>query len=314
MHRWLTAFIAAASIQAAAAAEAQSTYQPPRTANGRPDLQGVWATAFLTGLERPDDVKDLVLAPKEAEQLAARFLTYTPEVVDPDANFGTDFKLAVVRGGYRSSLLIEPADGKIPLSAHALTLTANYQKLNDNGFDNPEERPNIERCIIGWGQAPLRPEHGFVPNQIVQTPDAIVLMTEDVGGLRIVHMTGKPPPDAMRSYEGYSAGHWEGDTLVIETTHLRRDDPIREMVDRAIVAGPDSKIIERLTRVSETELLAQFTIEDPKLYARPWLAEFSLTLSNKPTYEYACHEANYALHNILRAGRLGKQPVAGQKR
>jgi hypothetical protein len=287
-----------------APALAQETYRPPRAADGHPDLQGVWATGFLTALERPDDIPDLIVPPEQAPALAAKFLSYTPDVVDPDANFITHFTLAVVRGTYRSSLLVEPRDGKLPFTPAALAAVARGQR---SSFDDPEERPTVERCLIGWGQAPMRPEHGFTPVQIVQTPDAIVIQTEDVGGLRIIHMTGDPPPNAVRSYEGWSRGRWEGETLVVETTHLRADDPLREHFDRPIIVGPNSRIIERFTRLSDTELLEQFTVEDPTLYTRPWMAEFSLTLTDKPSYEYACHEANYSLTGILTAARLGRQ-------
>lgn len=291
-----------------AAAQTVEPYRAPRAIDGRPDLQGVWATAFLTPMERPDEIKELVAPPEKVRALSARLLSYTPDVVDPDANFGTDYTLAIVRGEYRSSLVVDPPDGKMPYSAKALASVARDQALADFAFDNPEERPTVERCIVGWGQAPLRPEHGFTPTQIVQTRDAVVLMTEDVGGLRVVHIgDASPPPEAVRSWEGYSVGHWEGDTLVIETTHLRTDDPYRDVVGRAIVVGPKSRIVERLTRLSDTELLEQFTVDDPDLYTRPWLAEFSLTRSDKPTYEYACHESNYALTNMLRAGRRGRQ-------
>ena len=312
MTRWIAALIAAGLVLtlAHAAAQTPGAYHPPRTSDGRPDLQGVWASAFLTGLERPEDVKDLVLAPAAARQLARKFLSFTPIVVDPDANFGTDYQLAIVRGSFRSSLLIDPPNGRMPFSALALAAVARGQDRNDHAFDNPEERPTVERCVVGGGQAPLRPEHGFTPTQIIQSREAIVLMTEDVGGPRIVHLTGAPPPAALRSYEGYSAGHWDGDTLVVETTHLRRDDPYRDTVDRTVLVGPNSRIIERFTRLSDTELLEQFTVEDTDLYTQPWLAEFSLTFSPQPTFEYACHEANYALTNMLRAARLGRQETA----
>jgi len=309
MVRWLATCATAAIILSPMTAGAQTAepYHPPRTADGHPDLQGVWATAFMTGLERPDDVKELVLAPKEAAELSKRFHGYVPQVVDPDANFIGDFTLAVVKGGYRSSLIVDPGDGKLPLTAASKEAVAKFNKAPETTFDNPEERDSWERCIIGGGQAPMRPEHGFTPVQIVQTPEAIVIMIEDVGGLRIVNMTGSPPPNAVRSREGYSAGHWEGDTLVIETTHFMPIDRFRSTVDTALILGPQSKVIERYTRVSDTELLEQFTIEDPTLYTKPWLAEYSLTRSDKKTYEYACHEHNYSLTNVLRAARLGRQ-------
>src|SRR5262249_53374139 len=143
--------------------------------------------------------------------------------------------LAVVKGGYRSSLIVDPGDGKLPLTPASKEAVSKFNQAPVTTFDNPEERDNWERCIIGGGQAPMRPEHGFTPVQIVQTRDAIVIMIEDVGGLRVVHMTGSPPPDAVRSREGYSAGHWEGDTLVIETTHFLPGDRFRGTVDTALI-------------------------------------------------------------------------------
>ena len=296
-------------LQGLASARAQS-YEPPRTADGHPDLHGVWGTGFFTGLERPDGVKDLVVSSESAKKLAAEALGHVPQVVDPDANFIQHFQLAVVKGEARTSLLVIPADGKLPLTDAAKKTAKAVAEQTEYSFDNPEERDSWERCLIGGGQAPTRPQHGFVPMQIVQTRDAIVMMTEDVGGLRVIHMTGAPPPDALRSLEGYSAGRWEGDTLVVETTHLRPDDPFRWTVDAIVMVGPNSRVIERFTRVSDTELVEQFTVEDPGLYTTPWLAEFSMTRTDKPAYEYACHESNYALTNILVAARLGRQPRA----
>src|SRR5262245_5072340 len=247
MVRWLAACAAAIIAQSLTPASPQTaeSYRPPRTADGRPDLQGVWATAFMTGLERPDDVKDLVLSPKEAAELSKRLHGYVPQVVDPDANFIGDFTLAVVKGGYRSSLIVDPSDGKLPLTDASKEAVTRFNKAPETTFDNPEERDSWERCIIGGGQAPMRPEHGFTPVQIVETPSTIVIMIEDVGGLRIVNMTGSPPPDSVRSREGYSAGRWEGDTLVIETTHFLPNDQFRSTVDTALILGPNSRVIER---------------------------------------------------------------------
>jgi hypothetical protein len=301
----VAALAGAAQIAPAQIAPAQ-TYQPPRTADGHPDLQGVWGTGFLTGLQRPPGVKELVVSGEAAKAGAREALTHIPSVVDPDSNFITDFQLAVVRGQTRTSLLVTPDDGQLPLTPKGAEAANRGDHQSETSFDNPEERDNWERCLIGGGQAPTRPQHGYVPMRIVQTPDAIVMMTEDVGGLRVIDMAGHAPPAALTSLEGYSAGRWEGDTLVVETTHMRGSD-YRGMVDTTVLAGPKARVVERFTRVSDTELVEQFTVEDPDYYARPWLAEFSMTRTDKPMYEYACHESNYALTNILRAARRGLQ-------
>jgi hypothetical protein len=286
------------------------TWQPPRLADGHPDLQGTWGTGFFTTLQRPPGVKGLVVKGDDAKAMVKDALTHIPKVVDPDSNFIMDFQLAVVRGEARTSLIVSPDDGQLPLTPKGVEAANRGDHQWEASYDNPEERDNWERCVIGGGQAPTRPQHGYTPMQIVQTPDAIVMMTEDAGGLRVIDMTGHPPPAALTSLEGYSAGHWEGDTLVVETTHMRADNLYRGTVDTTVVVGPKAKVIERFTRVSDTELVEQFTVEDPDYYAKPWLAEFSMTRTDKPMYEYACHESNYALTNILRAARMGLQDKA----
>jgi hypothetical protein len=225
-------------------------------------------------------------------------------VVDPDFAFYNLRNLVEVKGTLRTSLIMEPADGKLPFTPAGLKTTEEYDRLFMNGFDNPEERDNFERCVAGMLQAPIRPFPAPIPFLFVQTPDQMVIWGEDVQAMRIVYMKGEPPPQALRSREGWSAGRWEGDTLVITTTHLRGDDPFRATMARSLVVGADSRVVERLTRVSETELHYEFTIEDQTIYARPWRAEFSFRLKpDEKVYEYACHEANYSMVNMLKAGR-----------
>jgi hypothetical protein len=276
----------------------------------------VWETTFLTNLERPEFVKDLVVTPDQEPALAKKFIEGAPEVTDPDFQILGISNLSVVKGEVRSSHIVDPADGQLPYSEKGLKLALHSLQLDETGFDNPEERPTFERCLAGVGQAPIRPLGGFtIPMLIVQTGDSLVMAVEDVAALRVVHLDGRmPPPDALRSYEGYSAGRWEGDTLVVVTTHSRKDDPYRGLIGRPILVGPDSKVLERFTRLSATELLYEFTVEDPDLYAKPWRAEFSFALSDTHAYEYACHEANYSMVNMLLAGRLGKQPKPGEKK
>ena len=162
----------------------------------------------------------------------------------------------------------------------------------------------MERCLEGFVYAPFRPAPLLLPLRIVQTRDAIVIAAEDVAGLRTIHVGGAPPPEMMRSIEGYSSGHWEGATLVVLTTHFRADDPGRFTPGRPLLLSSKTKVTERFTRLSEVELLYQYTVEDPDLYTRPWTGEFSMTRYDGPVYEFACHEGNeYSMTDVLRGGR-----------
>lgn len=149
----------------------------------------------------------------------------------------------------------------------------------------------------------MRPFAQTLTHLFVQTPREIVVATEDVGSPRVIHIDGSPPPAAVTTYEGWSQGRWDGDTLVVETTNMRTDDPARPVFGGFIMVESDSKLVERFTRVAQDELLYQFTVEDTDLYTAPWLVEYSFTLQDAGIYEYACHEANYSMVNILLGGR-----------
>ena len=153
----------------------------------------------------------------------------------------------------------------------------------------------------------------LLPRQIVQTRDHVIISSEDSAGVRVIHLGGERPPDVMRSVGGYSVGRWENDTLVVETTHLRADDPARSGTSRPLLFSPRTRIIERFTRVSPTELFYRFTVEDDELYTRPWTGEFSMTRHDGPIYEYACHEGNYSLPNILRGGQAEAARLAAER-
>ena len=169
-------------------------------------------------------------------------------------------------------------------------------------FDHAGQRPLVERCMESYGDPPMRSIPYFIPRQIFQNRDHFVMLTEDPTGLRIIRLGAEPPPDSVRSTQGYSIGHWEGDTLVVRATNLRADDPVRFGVGRALLIGRETKIEERFTRVSQTELRYRYTVEDDELYTQPWSGEFSMVLWDEPIYEYACHEGNYSLPNSLRGG------------
>ncbi len=310
MLRFQTALLIALALPASLCAQAQTPrsdlhQEAPRTASGRPDFQGVWGWAFLTGMERPHGFKNLVVTPEQAPALVKEIIAHYPVVIDPEFQLQGVRALSVVGGAMRSSLVVTPSDGQLPFTEAALAAMKRVDDRENPGFDDPEERSTSDRCLAGMGQPPIRTLPGFIPLQIVQTKNDLVVMVEDVQGFRDIHLDGAPPPrDVMRTFDGWSAGRWDGDTLVVETTHLRADDPTREYIGRSIMVSPQSRVVERLTFVSRDEILYQFTVEDPALYTQPWLAEFVMHRSDKRTYEYACHEGNYGLVNILKAGRV----------
>jgi hypothetical protein len=302
------------ALSGAALAQQADRYAVPRTEHGHPDFQGVWATAFLTMLERPPGVANLIASPEQAQALVAAIRGGMPALVDPDFFVHDIRQLATVKGEYRTSLIVDPEDGRIPFTKAGLDLVARIRTRDAQQFDHPEQRPLVERCLENLGYAPMRAVPVFLPRQIVQTRDHVVIMSEDAVGLRLIHLNGASRPASLRSVEGYSVGRWEGDTLVVRTTHLRTDDPARMVIGRPILLSPDSAITERFTRVSDTELFYRFTVEDASLYTRAWSGEFSLTRHDVRTYEYGCHEGNYSLPNSLRGGQAEAARLAETKR
>lgn len=318
------AAVCLAALAGPAAAQASvgaGAYQPPRLADGHPDLQGDWANKWLTPVEKTALGNDLSVSAERAaayvkliRRVAAQLgeIALDPEAADPDSQ-----SLAVVRGQYRTRLIVEPADGLLPYTPEALKIVTARQALywrqiSGKAADDPEERLTWERCLAGMGQAPLMITWAInMARRVVQTPDALVIWSEAGGETRIVRIGGKPAPAVIRTFLGDSIGHWEGDTLVVETTGFRSDDQFRlVLVGRPIMVGPDSKVVERFTRVADGELLYQFTVVDPAIYAKPWLAEYSMVRATEPMYEFACHEGNYSLPGILKGARMREQRAA----
>ncbi len=276
----------------------------PRTPDGRPDLQGFWVAAFITPMERPDGFDALIVPPERVAEAVKEMTPEIDEVVDPEIYFNPfPTNLLEMNGAFRSSTIIEPADGKLPFTALAQAAIKQY----DNAFDNPEERPGAERCVDSLIHPPLQAISLLIPIQIVQTPAALFLLTEDIDPGRLVSMNAAPQPEIIRTRSGQSRGRWDGDTLVIETDHFAVEQPTGIEWRNAALITEDSRTIERFRALSADSLLYQFTVEDPSLYKQPWLAEFIVTRTQRPVYEYACHEGNHGIMNILGAARLGKQ-------
>lgn len=278
----------------------------PRTQDGRPDLSGVWLAASLTPLERRSKDQPVVLAPEAAASLIAGELAFLQAdgVEDPDVTHFSVRNLTVVRGEARSSLIVEPADGQLPLTDAARSSSARSGDLMMNGRDDPEQRPGPERCLTSFAHAPIRVFPLEVPFSLVQTSDTLVLTHEDVPNARIIPFGAQALSPRFPSISGTSRGAWEGDTLVVRTTHISEHFPYRDVFGPPIMVGPHSVVVERFTLVSPDEINYQFTVEDPALYTAPWLGEFTFRRSDFQVLEYACHEANYTMVNVLLAGRV----------
>lgn len=240
-------------------------------------------------------------------------------------NQGTAYM--VVDGQIRTSIVIDPPDGHIPpFNAAAKARGAGGRggrPTSDQGesqevraatrrgeFDDPEERPLSERCLLGFGSTsgpPALPDYFYNDlHQIVQTPDSIMILTEMVHDARVVRMNAQHLPQNIRRWMGDSVGHWDGDTLVIDTTNFTDKTRFRGSTENL-------HVIERLTRIDANTLLYRFTVEDPKTWDRAWTGEMTWPLTKQPIYEYACHEGNYALGDVLRGARRQEAEEAAAK-
>jgi hypothetical protein len=333
------------------AAKAPSkSYTPPRTADGHPDLQGTYDLATITPLERLPGLT-AVLTPQQAATLeqyeiqrkakddapiqgdrkappvggdktpAKSYLEVLERLGGGPVGGYNQFWLdsgsqyTVVDGQIRSSIVVDPADGKVPpytagarkrIAAGRATPTSDAGESQATGvdppgaYDNPEQRPLSERCLLGFGSTsgpPALPDY-FYNNlhQIVQTKDSIMILTEMVHDARIIRMNAQHLPKTIRKWLGDSVGHWEGDTLVVDTTNFTDKTRFHE-------ASENLHVVERFTRTDDHRLLYRFTIDDPDTWDKSWTGEYTWPATDKPIYEYACHESNYALGDVLRGAR-----------
>lgn len=286
------------------------SYVVPRTEYGQPDFQGVWSTRFNTMLERPPGLP-LVLGPEQAAGFAQAVAQGSQDNTDPDIDRLGPPVLAVVKGEHRSSVIVYPENGILPYNERGLAESNYHYFKEDFDFDHPEQRPGVERCTESWGSPPMRAFMYQLFHGIVQTKDKIAIVSEENVPLRVIHMDGQSRPDVIRNFEGHSVGHWEGDTLVVETTHYSQNYPARATVARPMLISSEAKVIERFTRVSEDELFYQYTVDDPTYYTEPWRGEFSFTRDPaNHIYEYACHEGNYSMIGALRGARIQEAQAA----
>src|SRR5438034_2098104 len=281
-----------------------------RTPDGQPDLQGTWSWATITPFERPPEFAEKeFLTEQEASKYEKEVLARnnmdrrdgTPEqdVGRAYNDFWWDRGTHIVKTR-RTALVIDPKDGKIPPINTAGRERQNERLAANRGheFDGPENRPLPERCLILQGAGPPITPTAYNNNvQIVQGPGYVSLLIEMGHEVRIIPTDGRPHlPPHVRQWKGDSRGHWEGDTLVVETTNFSSKNPFRG-------SSENMKLTERLRRLDADTLVYQFTVEDPATWERPWTVEIPVTKSQGQLFEYACHEGNYGMAGALAGAR-----------
>jgi hypothetical protein len=299
----------------------------PRTPDGHPDLQGVWTNNSLTPLQRPKDVSgkefytEAELADiqkKQRERLALDDVEGEPpanhsgipgapaETVHYDhAQFGLDWLQTRVAWNLRTSLIVGPEGTIPPLTPAARDRIASRQaKEKGHELDGPENRPLGARCLARENVGPpLLPTRYNSNLQIVQGPGYVAIETEEIHDVRVIPTDGRPHISKnIRQWMGDSVGHWEGDTLVVDTTNFTDQTPFK--------GAQNLHVVERIRRADDETILYQFTVEDPGMWTKPWSGEVPIKKIQGQLYEYACHEANYGLENTLRGARVAEAEAA----
>ena len=334
----------------------------PRTSYGRPDLSGIYDTATLTPVQRPERYgNNLFLTEEEAAEIEAREPQALAEAfnipternrherhtgggppVGGDGSSGAAGNVGgyntfwmdrgtaafQIDGRFRTSIIVDPPNGRrpplTPEAREAAMARVGLGRENtgtawwilENGpdapgpYDDPETRPLGERCLLGFGSTsgpPMLPVLYNNLKRIVQTDDYVMILVEMVHDARIIRMNEEHAPPEIRSWLGDSVGHWEGDTLVVDTTNFK-DTPALNGASR------DLHVVERFTRLDADTLLYQFMVDDLTIWSTKWSGEYVWPATSNRMYEYACHETNYALGGILRGARILEDEARGQSR
>lgn len=315
---------------------AQAPASSLRTPDGRPDLQGIWTFRTITPLERPRELaskatltaEEAAAYEKEVNRSQNRDLInpkeggagiYVPDTeggVVPYNEFWYDRGTKVV-GSRRTSLIVDPADGRLPPLTPAAQKKADAQReigrQEQRGrphANNPEDRGVGDRCIMGFNSGPPMLPGGYNQNvQIVQTPRHIVILNEMIHSARLIPLDGRPH-GVIRQWAGDSRGRWEGDTLVVDTINFYGQTSLNG-------SGPNMHLVERFTRVTPAMINYEITVENPDTWTKPWSAALPLMRLDDQVarvFEYACHEGNYSLESVLRGARLAEKTGAPNNR
>jgi hypothetical protein len=307
---------------APASAAGSKAYKAPRTPDGQPDLQGFWTNSTYVPLQRPNGVTKEIYTPEEAEAAikaaAAREAEQTEPGTTADVHydftqFGLDRSQSTFARNLRTSLIVDPPDGRIPpvnaTGQKRQQERAAARKAAGGQYDAVENMPIGSRCIIMGGAGPPMMNAGYNANyQIVQAPGYVMILTEMIHDVRIIPLDGRSqPPSGVKQWVGLSRGRWEGDTLVVETTNFNGKNAFQG-------SSENLKVTERFTRTADDMITYRFTVEDPQTWDRPWTAEAPLAKTDGPIFEFACHETNYGIANILAGARADEKKAAEQKK
>jgi len=300
------------------AALTMAAARPAAAQNRRePNLAGIYSFSTVTPLQRPAALADkATLTDAEAAAFEAeenkrlnRDL-FDPEKGQPSAGYAPRAQGGVLsynefwyeRGSKltrdrRTSLIVDPPSGTIPFTDAARRRVAEMRQHSDSGMgDSYSDRPLADRCLQGFNSGPPMTPGAYNNNvQIVQSPGYVVIVNEMVHNARIIPTDGRPHMK-LRSWSGDSRGRWEGETLVVETINFRRETSLQGSTS-------NTRVVERFTRLDADTIRYEFTVTDPTAYTQPWTAMVPMTRIREPIFEYACHEGNYALPNILAGAR-----------
>src|SRR5439155_18246269 len=317
---WLAGLPAAGQAPAPAARTnrtAAKAYSPARTADGQPDLQGFWTNSTYTPLERPNNVTKEFYTNEEAVEVEKRAAERESEQTEPGTiadvhydftQFALDRNQSALARNLRTSMIVDPSNGRLPaLTAEGQRRAAERAEMAKRvgRWDSAQSNDLDDRCIIMAVAGPPMMPSGYNSNyQIVQAPGYVMILVEMLHDVRIIPLDGRPHvPRNVLQWMGDSRGHWEGDTLVVETTNFNGKNPLRG-------SSESMRVTERFTRVAADQILYKFTVEDEKTWARPWSAELPLRTTKGPLFEHACHEGNYGLYNTLVGARLEEKKAA----
>jgi hypothetical protein len=311
----LAAAMLAGTLIAQSNAAQTGKYTPPRTPDGQPDLQGVWTNITITPLERPADLVG------KAFFTAAEARQYEKDTVSRnnadrrDGGAQADLNRAYNDAWYdrgtrvvetlRTSLVIDPSDGRIPRKAQQGAPAA--PPGLGRPPEGPEDRALTERCIL-WPTAgpPMMPSFYNNNYQIVQSPGYVTILVEMIHDARIIPIDQRPHVDAgVRQWMGDPRGHWEGNTLVVETTNFNDKTRFQR-------SGANMHLVERFTRTAPDTITYEFTVDDPSAFTKPWTAQIPMKKTEGPIIEYACNEGNYSMEGMLAGARADEKKAASK--
>jgi len=306
-------------------------WQPNRTEFGHPDLQGVWYYGSATPMERPMSLGDQLnysasdsaqlisnLAQAEADKTQSldpdRAAPAAGEIIaqEADHNFASfRSNLVQIEGGYRTSLIVSPEDGRFPFREGGRDFFEAYLAQGYGAFDGPELRPASERCA-GPNGGPMAPMIGWFYNanmQIYQTEDFVIINAEMNHDARIIHLNQQAREHAYPQWMGYSYGNWEGDTLVVNTSQFRP-----EQSWLAFRMSGEIAVREEFSLIDDDTIFYRYTVTDPVIYSEPFTVEKTISRRavGEAIYEYACHEGNYSLPSILAGARRQEMDALSQ--